>query len=352
MGGAVASAKQVAAAKRPRDADGERSAGNATEKLPGKAGQTVSFDPKDLPPPSALSGSAQRATGTNLESLAGGATSTSLHVNSRLIGHADLGSTSGTLDSRNLSTRLAELDESDAEEAMQKAMKAAEKRPSAIFLDPSLAGSEPFRFREAGSTNQQPALPKETQTDPEIVGTPEAGNRCILSGRWSRVQSAHYGLLPRDQDRELRTTRGPPRLGLGNAAWVDNSDFHSVRTPGRNSEIRLDPDTVACGSPAGNGGSRVVSLPEIPRLPASEQRAIVKDLHEGMRDSTSSPDNSPFGSSALMGDFSLDSPRERGHRHGGTRGNQYGVGFNSQFASCRRDQVVAHLPSRGAPARR
>jgi len=350
MGGGAATAKQAVASKKPKDANGERGAGNTPEKLPGKAGQTVSFDPKDLRPHSATTGNAQRANSTNSESLAGGTASTSLHVNSRLSGPAEHGSASGKSGSGSR-TRLAELDETDAEEAMQKAMEQAPtpKRPNAIIPDASFADGGAPKFLEVGPANPQP-LPKETQTDPAMVGTIDAGSRLpVRSGNWSRVQSARFGLPP-PPDRELRTTRGP-RLGLGGSAWVDNSDFHSVRTPSRTSEIRLGPDTVACRSPHGNGGSHVVSLPEIPRLPASEQRAIVKDLHEGMLDSTSSPDDSPLGARGLMRDFSLDSPRDYGRHHGGTRGSQYVRGFNSQFHSCSGDQVVAHLPSRGAPAR-
>lgn len=336
MGGAAATAKQAAASKVPKDTNVERSVSNAAEKLPGKAGQTVSFDPKDVRPPSATTVGAQRSANTNPESIAGGTTSSSLHVNRRLSGPADHGSASGISGSGNTRTRLAELDETDAEEAMQKAMEEAEKRPNAIILDACLADGEPSRFREVGpAANQQP-LPKETQTDPEVVGTTEAGNRWpVHSSRWSRVQSARYGLLPRDPEREIRATRGP-RLGPGGSAWVDNSDFHSVRTPSRTSEIRLGPD-MGPRSPTGNGGSHVVSLPAIPRLPASEQRAIVKDLHEGM-DSTSSPDNSPFGTSGLMRDFNLDSPRDHGRHHGSTRGSRYAGGGSryhhagSQFA--------------------
>jgi len=348
MGGAAAAAKQAAASKPPGDGSSDLSTGNAAEKPVGKAGQTVSFDPKDLR--STVTGSAQRtSSNSNVDNLAAGTKSTSLHVSSRLGGPAVHGSTTDSSANGSCRTGLAELDETDAEEAMQKAME-ERKRPSAIIIDASLVDGEATR-----SAKPQQPLPKETQTDPEIVGTPEAGNRWVPSNRWSRVQSARYGLaVPPDADGELRTTRGP-RLGLGGSAWVDNSDFHSVRTPGRANEIRLGPDTVACRSPAGNRGSHVVSLPEIPRLPASERGAVVKDLHEGMRDSTSSPDNSPFGTRDLMMDFSLESPRGHRPRHGDTRGGsqQYVAGgFNSQFHSCRGEEVVAHLPSRGAPARR
>mmetsp|Transcript_29438 Transcript_29438/g.91584 ORF Transcript_29438/g.91584 Transcript_29438/m.91584 type:complete len:226 (+) Transcript_29438:1-678(+) len=145
-------------------------------------------------------------------------------------------------------------------------------------------------------------------------------------------------------------------LGLGGCAWVDNSDFHIPRT----NQMLASPEvahsrSASCNAAPGRGRSTIVSLPQIQRLPPKEQQEMVKDLHDSIMETVSSPDESPFNGKGSLADISMETKeqardrRDSAPRQGSRTTAPRSAGFNAQFHSCRNEQDANQ--SAGTPRR-
>lgn len=385
MGGAAAAASRLA----QEDAATSRStSGQQGDSLGvgGRANQAVSFDPRTSPrSPAAAEGSQRRAGAAAQDPGRGGggaASSSSLHVSSRLApagvqgglpapAGAGAGPGASSSGGAGLRGQLSELDATEAEEAMQRAieaslaegLKSGQKSGSLVLEERRQSGQksgalvlEERRPRDAALTDAPAA--KDAGHAAEGKRKDDARGRTLASTGLARVHKPGY----RSHDRPAKA----PTLGLGGSAWVDNSDFHRPAA----SQLIASPDvahprSASCGARAGGGRSTIVSLPQIQRLPATEQQEMVKDLHESIKETVSSPDESPYGGGvhggmSWMEELNMDS-RETvvssqssllsSARGSARAGAPRGAGFNAQFHSCR-NELGASSKSLGTPRRR
>jgi len=304
----------------------------------------ASFNPAALPAqPLASAGSSQSSQAPRHKPPA-----SSLHVNSRLAAETLPSDWDRALGSADMGVALAE------EEDMQAAIAASLRDEPLHLRSGGASGATDCHCSHATGVEERARPPVHL---PGSALQDESGALALQGKRLSdpkdKLVIAQKMILP---------------AGLaGNHAWVDNSDFHSPCVSKTADRKASAPRSASVGSRGASSRSGIVSLPRLGQTIPADQQAMVKDLHENIKDTVATRDEARAGQASgqsgrnasadvrrVMEDLNIDEPTvSRGPRGFSAERERYNEQFNERFHSCSeapQRPPVAAPPDRRGPS--